>query len=286
MSISKVSNIRINKQKVYSKNSFGCNADKNSEFLKIIASFPNVNENNPSIQDELEYDKCYKTVKEYLENNCFQSSNLGNGLIKLASLGHYKIVELLLGKYKVNANNKDIIGSTPIMYAAMKGHTKTIEVLGRYGADINKKNNMGYNAIMLAAMENHAEALDKIIAINPVYIDDTDPAGRTALIIAVIMENKEAAQKLIDYNANLNIKSNAGKTALMYAADNLDRDLMLKLIKSGADPKIVDNFGCTAKDIYEFTTGMLCLKIAEGKTNSIPQELLIRYYEIINAKIK
>ena len=38
-------------------------------------------------------------------------------------------------------------------------------------AGINKKNNMGYNAIMLAAMENNTAAMDKIVGVNPVYIN-------------------------------------------------------------------------------------------------------------------
>lgn len=290
MLVSKVYNIyntynhQVNNQKNIQKMSFGNDVDKNRKFLSIISSFPNVKDHNSSKQDEAEYARCYKIIKDYLNINGSQNINLGDGLINLAGLGHYKIVEYLLDRYKVDANYRDMIGSTPIMYAAMKGHAKTVEVLGRYGAEVNVKNNMGYNALMLAAMGNHSEAMDKIISINPVYINDTDDAGRTALMHAVILENNAAVDKLLDYNANLDVRNKAGKTALMYAAGNLDRKLMKKLESAGADTKIVDNFGSTANDTYKFVLEMLYMKIElEGRKN-FPPELLARYYEIKNAK--
>lgn len=280
--ISKVSVFQANKHKVCSKINFGNNFDENWKFRDIISSFPNINDNNPGKQEEIEFDKYYKIVKDYLETNNVEKKDLENGLINLASNGHYKIVELLLEKYKVSANCKDIVGSTPIMYAAMKGHIKTIEILGKYGAEINEKNNMGYNAIMLAAMENHADAMDKIISINPVYINATNDSGKTPLIMSVILENKKAVEKLISYNAKIDIQDKTGKTALMYAAGNLDKEMMIKLIKAGANTKIEDVLGRTADEIYQFTLKMLYIKIVCEGNKNFPIELVKRFYEILN----
>ena len=278
--VSNISNTCVYRQTRVSKIKFGNSPNKNNEFVAIISSFPNVNEKNPSIQDEIEYEKCYKIVKDYLENNNSEDINLEDGLINFAYKGHHKIVDLLIKKYRVDVNHKDIMGSTPIMYAAMQGYIKTVDILGKNGAAISEKNNLGYNAIMLAAMNNHAKVLDKIISINPVRINDADDRGKTALMHAVILENKETIDKLIEYNANLDKKDCTGKTALMYAAANLDKITMNKLIKSGANTKIKDNLCCTADETYNYMFQMISLKISSGQEKSVPHDLLKRYFEI------
>ena len=68
----------------------------------------------------------------------------------------------------------------------------------------------------------------------------------TPLMYAVIKENKEWAQLLIDNGADVNAKNFFGKTALIYATIQGNKEIIQLLIDNGADIKAKDTSGQTA----------------------------------------
>src|SRR5579871_6741839 len=47
-----------------------------------------------------------------------------------------------------HVNTRDGLGDTPLILAAMYGHTATVRLLLDHGADVNARNNQDYTALM------------------------------------------------------------------------------------------------------------------------------------------
>jgi len=77
----------------------------------------------------------------------------------------------------------------------------------------------------------------KKLIVSGTDLNITNRLGRTALMMAAIMENVKIIKLLIDTGANLNIQDFNGYTALMYAADFSNVrgiDTVILLIDAGA----------------------------------------------------
>ena len=75
--------------------------------------------------------------------------------------------------------------------------------------------------------------------------------GNTPLIIAVLSNNFNIVNLLIDTKVNLDIKNNQGLTALMLAILHFRNEIAKSIINAGAKVDIQDNFGNTALDIAQ-----------------------------------
>ncbi|MBO7556730.1 MAG: ankyrin repeat domain-containing protein, partial [Alphaproteobacteria bacterium] len=63
-----------------------------------------------------------------------------------------------------NVNDKDINGTTALMYAALNKNPQIIETFINYKADVNAKNEIGETALMTAAAFNqNPEVIDTLI---------------------------------------------------------------------------------------------------------------------------
>jgi len=182
-----------------------------------------------------------------------------------ATNGNAALIEALL---KAGASAKTALpeGETVLMTAARTGRTEAIKLLLVNGADVNaKESGLGETALMWAANENNAEAVALLIeaggevnarsAPSPVprlqyprigmIPADLPRGGWTALMYAAREGAIEAATKLADHSADLNLKDPAGSTALILAIINGHYDLAKVLIDKGADPNAADTTGMT-----------------------------------------
>ncbi len=75
--------------------------------------------------------------------------------------------------------------------------------------------------------------------------------GNTPLMIAVLSNNLNIVNLLINAKVNLDIKNNHGLTALMLAILNFRNEIAKSIINAGAKLDIKDNFGNTALDIAQ-----------------------------------
>ncbi|EAX90656.1 ankyrin repeat protein, putative [Trichomonas vaginalis G3] len=64
-------------------------------------------------------------------------------------------------------------------------------------------------------------------------INDKDKSGRTALIWAVITQDKDIIELLISHGININERDKSGKTALDYAS-KFNTNAIVELILNGA----------------------------------------------------
>jgi ankyrin repeat protein len=161
-------------------------------------------------------------------------------------------------------------GQTPLMWAAAERHPETMKALIDAGANVNARSTIiewerqrtdeprdkwlppgGWTPLLLAAREDCVRCVD-VLAAAGADLNIVDPERHTALIIALTNGHFDAAGRLIDLGADLNMQDNVGQTALWAAVDahtmpdsnrppptEMDDklsawDIVAKLVKAGA----------------------------------------------------
>jgi ankyrin repeat protein len=92
-------------------------------------------------------------------------------LITAAIEGDEKTVLSLLNRNEVNINDKDDIGSTALMCAAMFNNERMVSLLIDRGADINIKNNIGLTALDEAKRKYNPYIVPIIQQVNIYFIN-------------------------------------------------------------------------------------------------------------------
>ena len=73
---------------------------------------------------------------------------------------NFKLVDFLIKTKKIDINEQDCYGYTPLIYAAINGDVKTCELLIENGADIGITSDIGKNALDYAIESQHAEIVE------------------------------------------------------------------------------------------------------------------------------
>lgn len=156
-----------------------------------------------------------------------QISNPSNSKEKLKK-GVKKILKLMFAGADINTKN--ICGNTALIWAAIKGYEKLIEILLTYKANVNAKDNYGINALIWAAIKCNKN-IAKMLIDAKADVDTKDNISHmTALMWAAKDGHKEIVERLIDAGANINTKNIYAKTALDYASEKGYEDIV-KILK-------------------------------------------------------
>lgn len=110
----------------------------------------------------------------------------------------------------INLCKQNENGMTALMFAALKGHLRCLELLR---AECRIKNDNGQTALMLAAANGHRECIHPLILAEQRLVDKCD---NTALMYAAWYGRVDCVDLLLDYEYDL--QNNTGDTALMVAA--------------------------------------------------------------------
>ncbi len=92
-----------------------------------------------------------------------QPSQLDKELLEAAEYGDAKKVKTLLEAGGADPNTKDEYGSTPLHWAALKGHLDVVELLLKHGADPNVKDEDGSTPLHDAAWNGHADVVELLL---------------------------------------------------------------------------------------------------------------------------
>ena len=174
-------------------------------------------------------------------------------------------------------NGRNWLSLTPLMWAALRGEQRTVDMLLARGAKLddpsmfgtaltlaelgrsenlalhlldkgatpNPKRLDGTTPLMLAASNGHVKLMARLLKKN-VNVNAQDGDGATALIYAARAGETAAAHKLIAAGANVNTADKHGRTALMYAAANGHSRMVESLLAKGAMVERKDKQGATA----------------------------------------
>jgi len=198
-----------------------------------------------------------------------------------AFFGLNNIVSTLLFE-GTDANVRDSLGTTPLIYAASKGHVDVTDTLLHAGASASDVCGRGSTALHRASKQGHTEVVrrllrEKDVAVNALWTSwshrsalmvacvgghteviellltrpDIDinketptPRGWTALFFVGDMDFKEIVEMLLKHpKIDVNHQDRAGYTTLIYAASEGFVGVVEALLDGGADPEIEDDQG-------------------------------------------
>jgi ankyrin repeat protein len=181
--------------------------------------------------------------------NANQKDQFGETLLfNAAHNGALSTVELLLSDpYNVDPNLENERSWTPLLSAALKGHTDIAQHLSEKGANPNQKNIEGYTPLHKAALNGHLEIVKLLIEKHSVDFNQEDNHGWTPLNWAAQHGHIEVVQYLLEHGAIVDKANNFGWTPLFCAARKGHTNIVKLLLSDpyNADPNLADQHGWT-----------------------------------------
>lgn len=104
--------------------------------------------------------------------------------------GHYEIVSYLIQQQDIDINAKNIYGSTPLIFAASKGHLDIVKLLLKNGADIGIKTYYLASILHAAVYHNQSIVVEYLLNHAPELIEVQTIDGVTALDVAYDQKNE------------------------------------------------------------------------------------------------
>lgn len=150
--------------------------------------------------------------------------------------GSLKVAKTLLDLSGTKIDTRSKQDETPLMIAALKGHTAFAKRMIERGADVNKP---GWTPLHYAATSGHVEMI-KLLIDEHAYIDTESPNESTPLMLAAMYGTDEAVKLLLKEGADPSIKNQLGLNAADFAARAERMDLaryLDKLANEGVNPK-------------------------------------------------
>mmetsp|Transcript_108624 Transcript_108624/g.272228 ORF Transcript_108624/g.272228 Transcript_108624/m.272228 type:complete len:400 (-) Transcript_108624:150-1349(-) len=238
-------------------------ANATAYFQQILQAYEVLN----SAQSRFLYDRglCNAEMRERneaarqkaAEDRDLRESMRKNSLVEASKAGAtWEAMKLLRGGYSpTDLNEVDMMGRTPLMYAAEGRHTQIVTLLILYKADVGTANSYGWTSIMCAVSPARELPMDQnecssscLVSLlqakgNP---NAMTQAGETPLLLACVSGSLPCIQSLLDYAADVNLAGVSGMTPLALAADSGHIAVVSCLLNAAAAVDAPDCAGRTA----------------------------------------
>ncbi|MCY4585592.1 MAG: ankyrin repeat domain-containing protein [Bryobacterales bacterium] len=230
---------------------------------EIGAQFDSVNErfageeidhypdNEPLLETRLhrsaaagEHDQVDRLLKQGADPNELDA-NHRSPLHEAVDARSLETVDRLLSGGAKPDQQEALLGQTPLHRAAERVEPEIMNRLLQSGANPNLRDAMGdtpIHAVLRSEVRDHDQltAVNSLIA-HEACLDATDrQTDAIPLHLAVANDKPELTQRLLDEQANPNIRDVNGSTPLHLAATAPSPDAADRLLKSGADPNIAN----------------------------------------------
>lgn len=136
-----------------------------------------------------------------------------HGLFLAVRSDSQKAATVLINWPKTNVEWRNSKDESPLMMAAIKGHTELVKLLIAKDADVNKT---GWTPLHYAASAAKKSIIE-ILLNHSAYIDAESPNGSTPLMMAAMYGNAECVRLLLDGGADPTLINQAGLTASDFA---------------------------------------------------------------------
>lgn len=124
-----------------------------------------------------------------------------------------QVAEVLIDWPQTNVEVRTKQDESPLMMAALKGHTALVRKLIERGADVNKP---GWAPLHYAATGGHLEVMNLLLE-HHAFIDAESPNGTTPLMMAAHYGSPAAVKLLLEAGADTAMRNQLGMTALDFA---------------------------------------------------------------------
>ncbi|RFU75207.1 ankyrin repeat domain-containing 52 [Trichoderma arundinaceum] len=111
--------------------------------------------------------------------------------------GHQEIVEILLKQYTSDeVDRADNNQRTPLLYAAMRGHSNVVKALLSKNAEVNAEDSYGSTALIVAVRNGHLEIVNQLLSVEKVIAASKDYFGKNILFWASKTGNTQMINRL------------------------------------------------------------------------------------------
>ena len=126
-----------------------------------------------------------------------------------------------------------------LTFAIENNHPEAVKLLLQHNADVQKEMSKSCNLtpLMYAASHNYVDILELLLINSPKSVNQKNASGWTALHFAAASGNLEACQKLIEFNANLELKTPFGQTPINLAITRRHTTVVSFLEENGGNPE-------------------------------------------------
>lgn len=228
------------------------------EFLLKKGADPNLTIRHSSPLGEAASLGYYKIAKDLIEhgakvNLCGQNNDQVQGLwsplFYAARSGHPEVLQLLI-KEGANVNyTTQVKEYTPLSAAVSNGNKKCVKKLIAAGANVNYILPTGYALLDNAVFKGHNDISKMLVEAGANVNRHSNPElASRAMLAALVLEEKEMVDYLIDKGANPNAKAYGEIPILVWCAKNHLPKAAVYLIKKGAKKDVVDDEGASALD--------------------------------------
>eukprot|EP00658_Telonema_sp_P-2_P063775 TRINITY_DN5255_c0_g1_i1.p1 TRINITY_DN5255_c0_g1~~TRINITY_DN5255_c0_g1_i1.p1 ORF type:complete len:578 (+),score=122.75 TRINITY_DN5255_c0_g1_i1:215-1948(+) len=128
----------------------------------------------------------------------------------------------------------DHLKSTPLHYAAVKGHTEPLKILVELGADVMHCDEYHMTPLHKAAKNGHSGAV-RVLAQIGSGLNPLDRFGQTPLHVAACVGHTAVIKVLAEVSADLEVGDKDGSTPLHLAADRGQAEVAELLVELGAE---------------------------------------------------
>ena len=147
------------------------------------------------------------------------------GLFQALQDGSVKVADVLVAWPKTQVEWRSAKDESPLMMAAIRGHTGLVRKLVDRGADVNKT---GWTPLHYAATSGHL-AIIEILLEQHAYIDAESPNKTTPLMMAAHYGTPQAVKLLLEAGADPSLRNDLGLTALDFATNGKRPDAIALL---------------------------------------------------------
>ncbi len=133
------------------------------------------------------------------------------------------------------ADQADIRGQTPLMWAASSGHVEAMKLLLKAGAKVNRVSRSGFTPLFFAIKSGVLPATQLLLDAGA-QTDHRGPEKTSAAQLAVYQQNYGAAALMVARGADVTERDRNGNQLLHAAAVGGDAVLIKALLARGADP--------------------------------------------------
>lgn len=180
-----------------------------------------------------------ESVRLLLAKGADANAKMQNGqtaLLEAAGGNERETVRLLLD-HGGDPNAGDEQGLTPLMEAANSRNLDILEMLLARGARVQAMDKGGATALTYAAQRNHSAPLVQVLIRH---------GAPPRLIDALLLDDRNLAQRLLAAGADPNVHAPDGRTALMVAAAHAQAAIVKALLEKGAKVNVRDRSDRTA----------------------------------------
>lgn len=163
---------------------------------------------------------------------------------------------------EIDYNRLDLFGKAAIHYAALSSSTYFLQALIHKKINLLTPDSQGWTALHHAANAGNLAGIELLLSAAPESLNAVAVNGETPIYLAVHNNQKQIIEKLLQANANPNLKPSHGYNILLSAIHNGHEELALLLVQSN---KIDLNYSWrNSKTALHFSIEMKMEKVLEA----------------------